>query len=207
MITIYTLSDPITNEIRYVGKTKRELRFRIYAHLSNYKLRHEKSHKNSWILSLKRINLNPIVEILDIVNEEDWEFWEIYWIYQIKSWGFDLTNMTKGGEGGSGKGPLGYKHTDEAKKRISIANSGRKSKEWLKNISESMKKPIIQYDLFGNFIKEWDSTTDAALYLGDIEKKKNISAVLNSKYNKKSAYGYIWKFKEIIELQDKELVR
>lgn len=200
MITIYTLSNPITKEVRYIGKTKRKLRFRMYQHLSNYKLMNEKSYKNSWILSLKKKSLKPDIEILDIVDESTWAFWESYWISQFKAWGFNLTNMTEGGEGGSSKGPLGYKHTKEAKRRISIANRGTKSEEWLKNISEGMKKPIIQYDLGGNYLQEWKSATDAALALGDINKKKNISAVLNNKYGKKSAYGFKWKFKKIIEL-------
>lgn len=197
MITIYTLSDPITNQVRYIGKTKRELRFRMYAHLSNYKIKKEKNYKNSWIKSLKKKNLIPIIEILDVVMEDEWEFWEQYWISQFKCWGFNLTNMTLGGEGGSGKGPIGYKHTEEAKLKISLANRGTKSKQWLDNIAKAMKKPILQFDMDGNFVKEWDSSTDAAIFLGDINKKKNISAVLNGKYGKKSAYGYIWKFKKL----------
>ena len=49
MITIYTLTDPITKEVRYIGKTKRSLRDRMYSHTSNHKLNKEKSYKNSSI--------------------------------------------------------------------------------------------------------------------------------------------------------------
>lgn len=192
MITIYTLKDPITNEVRYIGKTKRKLVDRMYSHTSNYKLEKEKSYKNSWIKSLKNKNLKPIIEELDLVEENNWEFWEQFYINLFKSWGFKLTNMTKGGEGSSGgKGCLGYKHTEEAKKRISIANSKPKSKEWIQNAAKGKYKPISQYDLQNNYIRDWESTTTAAIALGDINKKKNISNCLKGK--KKSAYGYIWK--------------
>ena len=192
MITIYTLKDPITNEVRYIGKTKRKLVDRMYSHTSNYKLEKEKSYKNSWIKSLKNKNLKPIIEELDLVEENNWEFWEQFYINLFKSWGFKLTNMTRGGEGSSGgKGCLGYKHTEEAKKRISIANSKPKSKEWIQNAAKGKYKPISQYDLQNNYIRDWESTTTAAIALGDINKKKNISSCLKGK--KKSAYGYIWK--------------
>ena len=192
MITIYTLKDPITNEVRYIGKTKRKLVDRMYSHTSNYKLKKEKSYKNSWIKSLKNKNLKPIIEELDLVEENNWEFWEQFYINLFKSWGFKLTNMTKGGEGSSGgRGCLGYKHTEEAKKRISIANSKPKSKEWIQNAAKGKYKPISQYDLQNNYIRDWESTTTAAIALGNINKKKNISNCLKGK--KKSAYGYIWK--------------
>ena len=192
MVTIYTLEDPITNEVRYIGKTKRSLVDRMYSHMSNYKLERERSYKNSWIISLKRQNLKPIIKVLDIIEEDNWEFWEQFYICLFKSWGFNLTNMTKGGEGNSGgKGCLGYKHTEEAKKRISIANSKPKSKEWIQNAAKGKYKPISQYDLQNNYIRDWESTTTAAIALGNINKKKNINNCLMNK--KKSAYGYIWK--------------
>ena len=192
MITIYTLKDPITNEVRYIGKTKRKLVDRMYSHTSNYKLEKEKSYKNSWIKSLKNKNLKPIIEELDLVEDNNWEFWEQFYINLFKSWGFNLTNMTKGGEGSlGGKGCLGYKHTEEAKKRISIANSKPKSKEWIEKAAKGKYKPITQYDLQNNYIRDWESTTTAAIALGNINKKKNISNCLKGK--KKSAYGYIWK--------------
>lgn len=192
MVTIYTLTDPITKEVRYIGKTKRSLRDRMYSHTSNHKLNNEKSYKNSWILSLKKKGFIPTIEILDIVEENNWEFWEQFYIGLFKSWGFRLTNMTKGGEGSNGgKGCLGYKHTEEAKRKISIANSRPKSKEWIYNAGVGKRKPIFQYSLDDKLLKSWDSATTAAIHLGDINKKKNISNCLKGK--KKSAYGYKWK--------------
>lgn len=121
MITIYTLTDPITKQVRYIGKTKGTLVQRMYAHISNYKLKKEKSHKNSWIINLKNKGYLPIIEELDLVEESEWVFWEQFYINLFKTWGFNLTNITLGGEGNpGGKGCLGYKHTEKAKRKIYV---------------------------------------------------------------------------------------
>ena len=80
---IYTLTCPITLEIRYVGKTEKKLETR----LSNHIKVSEKSntHKNNWIKSLLKKELTPIIELLDIVPEIEWQFWEKYWISQFKT--------------------------------------------------------------------------------------------------------------------------
>lgn len=133
---IYTLTDPITNKIRYVGKTD-YLEKRLRSHLNNNKNR---THKERWITSLKDMGLSPIMEVIDIVNE-NWQYWEVFWISQIRSWGFDLVNATDGGEGGNitdeirkkisyskigNQNRLGAKLSKETKEKIRIKNSGKK---------------------------------------------------------------------------------
>ena len=54
-------------------------------------------------------------------------------------------------------------------------------------------KKIIQYDLNGNFIKEWNSAREASRTLKI--QYKNISAVCRGKRNK--CGNFIWKFKEV----------
>ena len=56
-------------------------------------------------------------------------------------------------------------------------------------ISNSLKIPILQYDLDGNFIREWPSASDVGK-----EVKSFICRCLKGK--NKTAYGYIWKYKE-----------
>lgn len=95
-IYIYSLQDPITQEIRYVGKTKNP-KMRFHNHMNT---RHnEHTHKRNWINSLKELHLRPCMLILDEVSEDDWKFWEKYWIQQCIVWGFNLVNHTSGGEG------------------------------------------------------------------------------------------------------------
>lgn len=91
---IYALICPISNQIRYVGKTN-SIRVRYNAHLNDK----SKSHKSSWIKSLKMQGLKPKCIILDEI-ENDVSYWEQYWISQCKCWNFDLVNHTLGGENG-----------------------------------------------------------------------------------------------------------
>jgi group I intron endonuclease len=102
------------------------------------------------------------------------------------------------------------KHSEETKKLISETRKktgkteahqkamekfrGRKvkkSKSWINKNAESIKKPILQFDLDNNLIREWKSAKDVELELSLC--RKNISANLRNKT--KHAYGYIWKFK------------
>ena len=53
----------------------------------------------------------------------------------------------------------------------------------------SHKKPILQYDLDGNFIREWSSATDVGR-----EVKGGICSCLKGR--KKTAYGYKWVYKD-----------
>lgn len=113
---IYTLSDPRTNEVRYVGKTN-NLNYRLKKHIKESK--NKQTHKEKWIDSLIFKGLLPIIEILDVVNENEWCFYETYWISQFKTWGFELTNGTSGGEGSDGF--KGKTHSNETKEKCKIA--------------------------------------------------------------------------------------
>ena len=55
--------------------------------------------------------------------------------------------------------------------------------------NDKIKKPILQFTLDGEFIKEWPSTTDVGK-----EFIKGINHCLRGR--QKTAYNYIWKYKE-----------
>jgi hypothetical protein len=57
--------------------------------------------------------------------------------------------------------------------------------------SEKMSKAIEQYDLEGNFIKQWKSATEAKNKLG-YKSSCTISSCLTGK--QKTAQGYVWKY-------------
>lgn len=97
---IYTLEHPITNEIRYVGKTNSPDRRLHYHWTVGFK---SNNKTGNWLKSLKKINLKPIMTIID-ESEDDWQLIEQYWIQQFRCWGFRLTNHTHGGEGSYGGG-------------------------------------------------------------------------------------------------------
>lgn len=60
------------------------------------------------------------------------------------------------------------------------------------NINYSLAKKILQFDLKGNLIKEWNSLSEIERVL-----KYNASAICGCcRKNRKTAYGYMWKYKE-----------
>jgi hypothetical protein len=90
-----------------------------------------------------------------------------------------LVNLTDGGEG-----TIGYVVSIGARKKIS-ENSWYRGK-FGKNHPNS--KRIYQYDLNGNFIKEWDSLADVGREFNPITKR--IPNFKQSRFK-----GFIWKYK------------
>ena len=79
--------------------------------------------------------------------------------------------------------------------RKACSNTGKKS--WVKNWKfgvEKTKKPVIQMDLEGNFIREFSSGIEASKYYGKKYLHKCISMCCNGEHE--TANGYKWKFKE-----------
>ena len=64
--------------------------------------------------------------------------------------------------------------------------------QWITNRDNNRKsknKPILQFDLDGNFIREWECTAD-------VGRKVHGTICQCLKGRIKTAYGYIWKYKE-----------
>ena len=129
---IYTLSDPLTNQVRYVGKTKCTIQKRFNHHIDKSRNK-PTTHRDNWIKSLLSKGLLPIIEIV----EDDIIDYESFWINQFICWGFNLTNMTSGGEGRSS-----YKMPDSTKLKISLANKGNKHTEESKNKMSKSKTGV-----------------------------------------------------------------
>ena len=211
-IYIYTLEDSNGN-VRYVGKTS-NIKKRLYFHVKNYNK--SNTHKNNWIKSLINKGDYPVISILDEVEYGDSAFFEIYWISQFRSWGFNLTNLTDGGDGING-----YKLTKEHKDKIREYQKGRKKSEEHKNnlrktllgrkLSDSLKNSIrdgcknskkvletnrriglekevdvYQYDKFNLLVNKFRSFKEASKLTGI----KHISECVNGK--RKESGGYYW---------------
>jgi group I intron endonuclease len=90
------------------------------------------------------------------------------------------------------KSNIGRTYSAESKAKMSLSSSGGKLTEWhKKQILKSKCKPIIQYTKEGELIREWGSAAEAA---GGLNKDQpNIQKVCSGK--KKTAYGFIWKYK------------
>jgi len=134
---IYTLSDEC--EIRYIGKTI-NFRKRYNSHINESVLK--RTHKEKWINKILTNSGKIIMEILDICEEKESDFIESYWISQFKTWGFNLVNLTSGGEGGS---PMkGKKHSEETKLKMSESHKNTYTGAWNKGIkmSDNFRKKI-----------------------------------------------------------------
>lgn len=89
-----------------------------------------------------------------------------------------------------------YNNITQLGKHFNISKTTMRKKLEEYNLLEEFKskynfkaKPILQYDIYGNFIKEWPSTNDAeeTLKIFSIGKCANLQ--------RKSAGGYVWRYK------------
>lgn len=135
--TIYALSDPISKEIRYIGKSSIGLE-RAKSHTLPSTLKKGNTHCCTWIKSLISLGLKPIIEEVEVhQNHDDLIQAEIFYISYFRSLGFNLTNHTYGGEGS-----VGRKYTMPKETKIKIGNSNRgkiRTPEWRNNMSLSKK--------------------------------------------------------------------
>ena len=132
---IYTLNDPRTNEVRYVGWTC-DVGKRLSDHI--YKRNKAPTYKNNWIKQLESDGLIPTINVIESGFGNLWADVEIYWILHYRMQGARLTNMTDGGEGALGlvltdeqkakigASSRGYKHSLEAKEKMSKVHKGKK---------------------------------------------------------------------------------
>lgn len=187
---IYGLYDPITGDIRYVGKTALRLSARRSGHVKDK----QNTYKTWWIRSLLKKGLKPEIRVIEICAEENWVERENYWISYYKEAGFRITNQVEGGGGMK----VGYKHTPATIEKIREAakkqNKGKFKKGRIRPASEMEKcqKKVLQYDLQGNFIRKWESIRAASGGIGIFT--SNISSCLRNIC--KQAGGFQWKYYE-----------
>ena len=245
MIKIYKLIDPRNNMIMYVGKTSQTLKKRMNTHY--YVAKNGKSNKDYWIKELQILGYNPIIELIEEVDNSIWQEKEIYWIEYYQKINPDILNMYSGGL--IGKVFLSkekqfqitllqseirskpvyqltkdynivklHKSCKVASKELNtsdtnIGNSarckGKKSAKgflWIyfddyekwqllkpnKSYSKDysyLNSEVSQYDKKGNFIKKWNSHSEAAEFL-----KIKRDGITKAKSGSRLSYkGFIWK--------------
>lgn len=161
---IYSLTDPRTSLVRYVGVTFRR-KSRLNEHMSRA-VRGGKTHRDCWLRSLIAAGLRPVYRELEIGSGDGWPNRERSWIAAYRS---TLTNHTDGGEGTPGYVPtpelrakwsamrtgvpyppgrrsamLGKEHTPQAIEKIKRASTGRKMPDSMRaGVSAARKgKPL-----------------------------------------------------------------
>lgn len=98
---VYHMVDPTDNQVRYIGQTINGMK-RIVNHFTPFAMR-SKNHKNSWLKSLKKRGIKPIVYVVHKANS----FAELN---ELEKAQIDLfkkcVNLTNLCDGGSTKKPL-----------------------------------------------------------------------------------------------------
>lgn len=100
---LYTLADPRTGLVRYVGITVQGANRRKNGHIGDA-TKSTKTHKQAWIRSLLLLGLEPVVNVI-VSGEITWSqlcALEISTIAEYRAAGFTLTNQTDGGDGSTG---------------------------------------------------------------------------------------------------------
>jgi hypothetical protein len=93
---------------------------------------------------------------------------------------------------GFGIGKILSKDTKEKMRKSHVGKiTSLNTKEKMRKPHLNIRKPILQYDLQGNFIKEWSGILEVSKLLN--KPGSAISECCNEL--RKTAYKYIWKFK------------
>jgi len=231
MIGIYKIENLI-NHKKYIGKTiDINKRFGDHKRLAFYKS--SPSYEYPLYKAFRKYGLeNFNFSIVEECDEKILDEKEKYWIKIYKSYGKEGYNQTPGGDGSP------KINHEEA---IDMYNNGYSIEEIsdyfnasertvikilhsynLAYLSQDEKnklqnpKSVRQYNLKGEFIREFYSAGDAARSLRNLEyKKANCGPILKACHNYCTAYGFLWIFsneniniKEIInQIKEKESSR
>lgn len=192
---VYIHIRPDINKPFYVGKGVPGREIRLCGRNQYW---HNIVNKNNGMFESK-ILFERLTEKEALLKERETEL-------DLKNKGYILTNII---ECGVKAGTTGMKHSKESKRKMSdglkqyynenpipkkgIKMSKESSDKKSKSMMGVMNKPILQYDLQDNFIKEWSSISEAYLSLN--KKITNGCINLACKGKIKTAFGYKWEYK------------
>ena len=184
---IYMWTNKVTG-LSYIGQTCQE-KDRIRRHIQDSNNPNSDSYNQPFHVAIREYGIkNFEYRVLNsifcpkVVAKAWLNYWEVFFIAEYRTFENGY-NRTKGGSG-----TLGYVLSEETKRKISESN-----KNWTDNQKRANCSPVIQYDLEGNKVNEFESITEAARSLGK-PRTCDISACCLGK-GRKTAYGFIWKYK------------
>jgi len=185
----------LVNHKVYIGSSARCLKDRGFYH---QKLLRKNKHHSIYLQRAfnKYGEDNFEFFILDCVEPEFCVSTEQWWINMMQSadkrYGYNMCPKAGSSLGRKLERPQKPKApmSDYTRKLLSDSQKGvPKSKEHAAKVGRKQWMAISQYDLEGNFIRHWDSVTEA-------QRVPGISNITKSLHNiRPHASGYIWKFK------------
>ena len=205
---IYIIRNTINDHV-YVGQTTRDIETRWKEHLRH--INQDKKQILGYAMT-KYGKDNFFIEQLEECDDALLDEREQYWISHFDSFN-DGYNATLGGANN-------FTMSSKVQEVLDIWNQGKTVNKIVEEtglnvetvrsylnkngithediraranqaIKKSRSKPVLQFDLEGNFVREWESTMAAERALGI--NHRNISAVCNGK--RKTCEKFIWKYK------------
>ena len=221
MAYIYKIINNINQKI-YIGKTSSTIEKRFKEHCNDSKK--ERCEKRPLYDAMNKYGIEnfTVEKVEEVENDEIASEREIYWINKLRTYiGFNDCNGYNATLGGDSKRIYDYQII--AKKYLELKNQKETAKYFqcdvetvkkacqennIKIISsqqiakDAQKKCVKMYDLENNFIQEFETMKDAAIWV--IENKlttsnkidgvrSSIRKACNGQYKK--AFNHIWKYK------------
>ncbi|HZE85861.1 MAG TPA: hypothetical protein VE035_16195 [Puia sp.] len=138
--TIYTLNDPITGMVRYVGQTIVPLKERLKKHIADSAKANV--HVRCWIKGLVNQGLRPVIKVLEICNIDLLDEREVFHIQDFRSKRIDLTNISLGGQA---KRIIAPETIDKISKSLRGRKQSEKTKEKRSiSLKETWKSPGLR---------------------------------------------------------------
>ena len=135
---IYTLRDPESGRIRYVGKTV-ATKTRLNRHIFDAR-KGTTDHRSQWIRSMLARNLRPLLVVEDMIEEKFWPMTEAAYIIFFRELGFDLVNTSNGGD--TGPDLTGRKLSARTCEKIRLSKLGPRNPNFGKVFSASYRKKL-----------------------------------------------------------------
>jgi hypothetical protein len=204
------------NDVFYIGYGTKKSR-KPNCFIDSYSRAFDKKLRSlAWksIVAKTEYKIEILLETNDksFIHKKEKEFIALYGRKDLKKG--NLVNFSDGGDGNQGyklsdahkllisKQHTGVKFSEETKRKISEKLKGKKkSFEHIENLKKNFyripdhqkhRKPVLQYDLNGIFIKEWTGAKFAAIEL-NYKSPSLITAACKGK--KPSAYSFKWSYK------------
>jgi hypothetical protein len=160
-VNIYELIDPRSNLPRYIGRTAGNIKTRLSNHLTEAKVNTSNSHRINWINELLKLNLKPIVNLIAVVDTEEWDVWEIFYIQLYKDLGYSLVNGSIGGDGfapGSIPWNKGKQCSEQTKQKIRVKRKGQvmsaETRQKMSNVKKGKRPAYLINNVMSNEVKK-----------------------------------------------------
>lgn len=189
---VYTLKDSRDNRIRYVGKTSCKLSKRIREHVQDSRRWNTKVSR--WVFG--RIDRGYDIIMTPILCGVNIENWERRFIKILRRRGFQLLNMTDGGDGVPGN-----KQSAETKLKKSLAMTGKpKSPEHIEKMRLLFSKEVHMYRKSDRmYLMSYQNSKVAAEILN-----RDSSAIYAAIKRHGGCAGYLFSYTKYEQLPHKE---